>query len=317
MQMGMQNLPDSPGRRETAGPAPALSETQPRKLGGRNRGRAWRRFLRHRLAVTGLIVIILLVLMAVLAPVLSPLNPNAIDLRAPLAAPSAQHLLGTDAVGRDLLSRLIFGGRVSLSVGFVAVGLYLVIGTVLGVLAGFYGGAVDMVIMRVTDAVMCFPSLIVIIVIVSILGPGIVNIMLGIGLLRWPEICRLVRGQVLSLRDRDFVTAARAVGAPETRIAFRHVLPNTLSPILVAATFGVANAILTEAGLSFLGLGVQPPTASWGGILNAAQQLSALADRPWMWIPAGVLLSVTVLAINFAGDGLRDALDPHMVLEGG
>ncbi len=277
--------------------------------------RAWRRFRRHRLALMGLVVIICLIFVAILAPILSPYDPNAISLRNPLASPSREHWLGTDAVGRDLLSRLIFGTRISLSVGIVAVGIYLLIGTVLGVLSGFYRGVVDQVIMRTTDAFMCFPSLIVIIVLVSILGPGLFNIMLGIGLLRWPDICRLVRGQVLSLREQDYVTAAQAVGAKEWRIAFRHILPNTISPLLVAATFGVANAIIIEAGLSFLGLGVQPPTASWGNILNSAQQLSHMADRPWMWMPAGILLSITVLAINFVGDGLRDALDPRMVLE--
>ena len=283
----------------------------------RSQNRVWRRFRRHRLALASLAVLAMLLLLAGFAPVVSPYNPNAVDLRNPLAPPSRDHLLGTDAVGRDLLSRLIFGSRVSLSVGIVAVGIYLVLGTVLGLLSGFYGGLVDQVVMRVTDAAMCFPSLIVIIVLVSILGPGLFNVMLGIALLRWPEISRLVRGQVLSLREQDYVTAAHAIGVGEARIAFHHVLPNTLSPLLVAATFGVANAILIEAGLSFLGLGVQPPTASWGNILNSAQQLSHLADRPWMWIPAGVILSVTVLAINFAGDGLRDALDPRMVLQEG
>jgi peptide/nickel transport system permease protein len=148
-----------------------------------------------------------------------------------------------------------------------------------------------------------------------VLGPSIYNVMLGIGLLRWPAVCRLVRAQVLSLREQDFVLAARSVGVPAPRIASRHILPNLVSPLVVAATFGFANAVITEAGLSFLGLGVQPPTASWGNILNAAQKLSHLADRPWMWIPAGVLLSVTILAINFAGDGLRDALDPRIVIE--
>jgi peptide/nickel transport system permease protein len=193
----------------------------------------------------------------------------------------------------------------------VAVAIYLVIGTVLGVIAGNLGGPVDGVIMRIADVVLSFPSLMLIIVIVSVIGPSIYNVMLVIGLLGWPAVCRLVRGNALSLRERDFVTAARAAGVGTTRTAFRHILPNTLGEIIVAGTFGVAAAILTEAGLSFLGLGVQPPMASWGNMLIDAQSLTILESMPWLWLPPGLMIALSVLSINFVGDGLRDALDPR------
>ncbi|MEZ4623225.1 MAG: ABC transporter permease [Thermomicrobiales bacterium] len=187
----------------------------------------------------------------------------------------------------------------------------MVIGTVLGAISGYFGGFVDSTIQRVTDAVMCFPSLIIIIAAVAIVGPSIWNVMVVIGLLTWPSICRLVRGQLLSLREQEFIAAAKATGAGNLRIIFRHLLPNAVAPIIVAATFGIASAILTEAGLSFLGLGVQPPTASWGNIINTAQSPAVLQQMPWTWIPAGVLIAVSVLSINFVGDGLRDTLDPR------
>ena len=224
---------------------------------------------------------------------------------------SRAHLLGTDDIGRDVLSRIIYGTRVSLSVGLVSVTIYVVIGTVLGSISGYFGGWVDSTIQRFTDAVMCFPSLIIIVAAVAIVGPSIYNVMIVIGLLTWPGICRLVRGQILTLREREFVEAARAIGAPPSKVIFSHLLPNTVAPITVAATFGVAAAILTEAGLSFLGLGVQPPTPSWGNMINTAQSAAVLQQMPWLWIPAGVLIALAVLSINFIGDGLRDALDPR------
>jgi peptide/nickel transport system permease protein len=185
------------------------------------------------------------------------------------------------------------------------------IGTVLGSVSGYFGGWVDSSIQRFTDAVMCFPSLIIIVAAVAIIGPSIYNVMIVIGLLTWPGICRLVRGQILTLREREFVEAARAIGAPPSKVIFSHLLPNTIAPITVAATFGVAAAILTEAGLSFLGLGVQPPTPSWGNMINTAQSAAVLQQMPWLWVPAGVLIALAVLSINFIGDGLRDALDPR------
>jgi peptide/nickel transport system permease protein len=271
-----------------------------------------RRFLRHRLAVASSIIFLLIVLSAVFAPILAPYPPNKIDPTAFDQPPSRAHLLGTDQVGRDNLSRLIYGGRVSLSVGIVAVGIYMVIGITLGSLAGFYGGRVDMTISRLIDIVLSFPNLMLILVLVSILGPGLVNIMLVLGLLGWPQIARIVRAEFLHLRVEEFVVAARVMGVQTPRIITRHVIPNALGPILVAATFGVATAILTESSLSFLGLGVQPPTSSWGQMLNAAQSLSILEGKPWAWIPPGLMILISVLCINFIGDGLRDALDPKL-----
>jgi len=196
-------------------------------------------------------------------------------------------------------------------VGLVAVTIYTTIGVVLGAISGYFGGFVDGAIQRLTDTVMCFPTLIIIIAAVSITGPSIWNVMLIIGLLTWTGTCRLVRGQFLSLREQAFVEAARSVGASDMRLIFRHVLPNSVAPVIVSATFGVAAAILTEAGLSFLGLGVQPPTASWGNLINLAQSATILQQMPWLWAPPGVLIAVAVLSINFIGDGLRDALDPR------
>lgn len=268
-------------------------------------------FMKHKFAVGGLIVILALVLIAVFAPLIATHDPNYVDLMASRQGPSRAHLLGTDDIGRDVFSRVIYGSRISLSVGIVAVTIYVVIGTVLGAVSGYFGGAVDSIVMRVTDAVMCFPSLIIIIAAVAIVGPSIWNVMVVIGLLTWPNICRLVRGQLLSLREQEFITAARASGAGNARIIFRHLLPNATAPVIVAATFGIASAILTEAGLSFLGLGVQPPTASWGNMINTAQSAAVLKLMPWLWVPAGVLIAVSVLSINFVGDGLRDTLDPR------
>jgi len=277
----------------------------------RRQRRFVRAFLRHRLAVAGLVVITILGLAAILAPLVATHDPYTVDLLAARQGPSRDHWLGTDEVGRDVFSRLVYGARVSLSVGLVAVTIYTTIGVVLGAISGYFGGFVDGAIQRLTDTVMCFPTLIIIIAAVSITGPSIWNVMLIIGLLTWTGTCRLVRGQFLSLREQAFVEAARSVGASDMRLIFRHVLPNSVAPVIVSATFGVAAAILTEAGLSFLGLGVQPPTASWGNLINLAQSATILQQMPWLWAPPGVLIAVAVLSINFIGDGLRDALDPR------
>ncbi len=275
------------------------------------RGRGvWGRFRRHRLALVGMVLLGLLTVAAVAAPVITQ-SPFRTELRSLKKPPSAEHLLGTDAAGRDVFARLVHAGRVSLSVGLVAVAIYTTIGLVLGAVAGYFGGAADAVLMRLADVFLAFPSLVVIITLVSILGPDIRNVMLAIGLLGWPPIARLVRGQFLSLRERDFVTAGRTVGATNGRLIFRHLLPNALAPVIVAATFGMAQAILLEAGLSFLGLGVQPPTPSWGNMLTDAQSLTVLESQPWLWVPPGCMIALAVLAINFIGDGLRDALDPR------
>ncbi len=272
------------------------------------------RFFRHRLAVVSLVIFILLALSAIFARTVAPYDPNRIDGQAFDQAPSAAHLLGTDQVGRDVLSRVIYGGQVSLAVGVVAVAIYMLIGITLGSLAGYYGGWVDMLISRATDVILSFPNLMLILVLVSLLGPGLGNIMLVLGLLGWPQIARIVRAEFMRLRLQEFITAAMVVGVPTWRIMLRHIIPNVMGPILVGATFGVATAILSESGLSFLGLGVQPPTSSWGQMLNAAQSLTILEQKPWLWLPPGLMILISVLCINFIGDGLRDALDPRLRL---
>lgn len=270
-----------------------------------------RRFRRHRLAVLGTVILAMLSILVILAPVVAPIPPDAIDLVNKREPPSAQHWLGTDDLGRDVWSRIIYGGRVSLSVGIVAVSIYTFIGIVLGSLAGYLGGWLDNLLMWLTDVVLSFPSLLIIVALVALVGPSIWNVILVIALLGWPSILRLTRGQFLVLRDNDYVTAARCIGVSPARLVFRQILPNTLAPIIVAATFGMAAAILTEAGLSFLGLGVQVPVPTWGNMLNAAKSLAVIESMPWLWLPPGVMIVTCVLCINFMGDGLRDALDPR------
>jgi peptide/nickel transport system permease protein len=271
----------------------------------------WSRFRRHRLAVIGTALLLFLGVTALAAPIFAQ-DPISTDLSAYRKPPSREHLLGTDASGRDVFSRIFYAGRVSLSVGLVAVSIYAAIGIVLGALAGYYGGWIDSTIMRLADVVLAFPGLLIILTLVSVLGPSIFNVMLAIGLLGWPSIARLLRAEFLSLRERDMITAARAIGASNSRIVLKHLLPNALAPIIVAATLGIAGAILLEAALSFLGLGVQAPTASWGNMLSAAQSLTVLESMPWLWLPPGIMIAIAVLSINFIGDGLRDALDPHL-----
>jgi peptide/nickel transport system permease protein len=279
----------------------------------RARAGVWQRFRRHRLALLGALILLVLASGAIAAPLVASNDPYKVDISAYRTGPAANHPLGTDSSGRDVFSRMLYAGRVSLSVGLVAVAIYTLIGVILGAFSGFYGGWVDAFIMRLADIVLSFPALILIITVVSVLGPSIYNIMLVIGLLGWPPIARIVRGLFLSLREREFVLASRTVGVSNSRIIFRHMLPNALAPVIVAATFGMANAILLEAGLSFLGLGVQPPTPSWGNMLKDAQSLTVLESMPWLWIPPGTMIALAVLAINFIGDGLRDALDPYLV----
>ncbi len=256
-------------------------------------------------------LLLILLLVACFGSYLAPYDPNQLMTDVMPSSPSPRHWLGLDQLGRDNLSRLIDATRISLSVGLAAVGIYVAMGLVLGALAGYRGGLLDAVIMRCGDMVLSFPSLMLILVVVSVVGPSIWNVMVVLGLLGWPAVARLVRGEFLSLRERDFVQAAQAIGVPRWRVIFRHLLPNALGPVLVAATFGTADAILTEAALSFLGLGVQPPQASWGNMLAVAQSLNALETQPWLWLPPGAMIFVSVLAINFIGDGLRDALDPQ------
>lgn len=273
--------------------------------------KARKRFFRHRLAVLGLIVLGLMVLMAVLAPIIQRYSPIDLDLSSIGQSPSLAHWLGTDTTGRDVWSRIVHAGRVSLSVGLVAVSISTLIGVLVGGISGYAGGKVDMLLMRFTDMVMAFPSLVMIITIASALGPSIYNTMLVIGVLTWPGIARLVRGQFLSFREMQFVLAARSIGVTPVQIMFRHLFPNVVGTVTVAATFGMANAILQEASLSFLGLGVQAPTPSWGNMLQDAQSQTILEGMPWLWIAPGLMIALAVLSINFIGDGLRDALDPR------
>jgi peptide/nickel transport system permease protein len=269
-----------------------------------------KRFSRNRLSVIGAVTVLLLITISLLAPFIAPYDPTAIDVRHTLSPPSKTHLLGTDELGRDLLSRIIWGSRVSLKVGFVAVGIAIMIGIVIGAIAGFYGGKVDAILMRFVDIMLAFPTFFLILAVIAILEPNIFTIMAVIGITSWMDVARLVRAEFLSLKERDFVGAARAVGASDTRLIFRHILPNALSPVFVAATFGVAGAILIESGLSFLGLGVQPPDPSWGNILTAGKDNIEIAW--WLSLYPGLAILITVLSYNLVGEGLRDALDPRI-----
>jgi len=275
---------------------------------------AWRRFRRNQLAILALGVISALAVIAILAPLIAPFDPTEVDRKAFGKPPSLEHLLGTDRSGRDVLSRLMHGARVSLSVGVVAVTIYLVIGITLGSLAGYRRGLTDAIIGRVTDTVMSFPGLIIILAVVPIVGRSPLNIMIVIGLLNWPAVTRLVRGEFLSLREREFTLAARGIGARDRRIILRHILPNVTGPLVVLASFGMAEAMIVEAGLSVLGLGIQPPDASWGGDLQAATDVGVLTQKPWLWMAPGAAIAIAVLSINFIGDGLRDALDPRAIV---
>jgi ABC-type dipeptide/oligopeptide/nickel transport system permease subunit len=268
------------------------------------------RVLATRLVGSGLAVLGLVCLGALLSPLLAPYNPNDQDYLAFTQGPSSAHWLGTDDLGRDVLSRLIYGSRVSLQVGIIAVGIAVTVGVSLGLLAGYAGGFTDTLITRFTDAVQAFPGLILALAITAALGPGIGNAMIAIGFVSTPAIARLTRGQTLSIREREYVEAARVLGASPLRIMARHIWPNVTAPIIVQATLLVASAIVTEASLSFLGVGVQPPTASWGAMLRTGSQYLEVA--PWMAFAPGVAIFLTVLAFNFVGDGLRQALDPRL-----
>lgn len=274
----------------------------------------WRRFKRHRLGMAGLFVAAVIGLAALLAPLIAPHDPEAIV--GPFAAPpSLDFWLGTDQIGRDMLSRLLYATRVSLLVGILATAISTAVGVVLGLVAGYFGGWLDMVIMRFTDMVMSFPYILLVLVAAAIFEPGLWSIILILGFVDWPGIARLVRGNVLSLRETNFVKSNIVAGMPLGHILFSEILPNTVAPILVYATSVMALSMLDEAALSFLGMGVQPPAASLGNMLNSAQSLTVLTSQPWLWIPPGLLIVILVVAINFAGDALRDAVDPKGMME--
>lgn len=273
-------------------------------------GDAWRRLRHNKAALAGLVIVGFFAVLAVLAPLAAPSDPITQDLDARLLPPSREHWLGTDDLGRDLLSRIIYGGRVSLTVGIVSVGIALATGTVLGLTAGFYAGWMDSVTMRIMDIMLAFPATLLAIFIVGIRGPGLNNAMLAIGVINIPIFARIVRGSVLRVRQEEFVDAARALGARGSRILGRHILPNTLAPIIVQATLGVGAAILEAAGLSFLGLGAQAPTPEWGAMLTNTREF--LRDAPWAATFPGIAILLAVVGFNLLGDGLRDALDPRL-----
>jgi len=269
----------------------------------------FRKALSNPLALGGFIIILLIFVLAMLAPVIAPYDPNEINVKAILLGPSMQHWMGTDGLGRDVLSRMLHGGRISLLVGLVAVGISTLIGILLGAIAGFYRGWVDVLIMRLVDVMLSIPSFFLILAVIAFLTPSIINIMIVIGLTSWMGVTRLVRAEFLSLCEREYVMASRTLGARDYRLIFRHLLPNSLTPIIVSAVLGVAGAVLMESGLSFLGLGVQAPQASWGNILTDGKEYIQFAW--WLSLFPGLAILITVLGYNLLGEGLRDALDPR------
>jgi peptide/nickel transport system permease protein len=270
----------------------------------------WETFYKNKLMLSGGGIVLLLLIISFMAPWFAPYDPGQIDLTHVLASPSMKHLFGTDQLGRDVLSRMIWGARISLKVGFAATGVAIIIGAILGAVSGYYGGWIDSIIMRFVDIMLCFPTFFLILAVIAFLEPSIWNIMIIIGLTGWMGVTRLVRADFISLRERDFVQAARAIGASDMRIIFLHILPNSMASILVAATLGIAGAILTESALSFLGIGVQPPTPSWGNILTAGKDNIDIAW--WLSFYPGLAILITVVGYNLLGEGIRDLLDPRL-----
>lgn len=271
-----------------------------------------KRLKRNKLAIFGLVVLSILIILSLCAPFITNYTVDATDLANTFKAPSAEHILGTDDLGRDVFTRLLYGGRVSLSVGLVSTLISVTIGVFLGAVGGYFGGLLDNFIMRLVDIFMCFPFFVIAITAAAIFGPSIWNVMLISGFLSWTSIARIVRAEVMSIKQREFIESAKALGLTSLDIIFKHVIPNVLGVVIVYATLGIATGILSEAGLSYLGLGVRQPQPSWGNILAAAQSLRSLRLHWWLWVPPGILVFLTILSINFVGDGLRDALDPKL-----
>ena len=272
-----------------------------------------RRFRHHKAGVVSFWIVAVIIVLALLAPLLAPYGPQEITSEFS-AAPSLKHLLGTDQIGRDVLSRLLYGTRVSLFVGFMATVISTVLGVLLGLLAGYVGGALDMVLMRFTDMVMSFPYILLILVASVIFKPGLWSIILIFGFVDWPGVARLVRGSILSIKEQDYVKSSQIAGMPRSYILFSDILPNVMTNILVFATTVMATSILDEAALSFLGMGIQPPAASLGKMLNGAESVTVLTGMPWLWISPGLVIIILVVCVNFVGDALRDALDPTAVV---
>ncbi len=267
------------------------------------------RFMHHKLAVAGMAVVIVEILLLITLPMVMELEPNAITPAINMA-PDKTHLLGTDTYGRDTFSRLIYGGRTSLKIGFFSVLVQAAIGIPLGIIAGYYGKWAEVIIMRLADMFQSIPSMCLNIVLVSVLSPSAETLILVIGVMGWPAFVRLLYAKVLSIKEKEYVEAARTTGTGNLVIMLKYILPNAISPALVAFTFGIPSAILTESALSFLGLGIQIPEASWGNMLNEAQSVAIISTKPWLWIPAGMCIFITLISVNLFGDGLRDALDP-------
>ncbi len=297
--------------------APA-AQTRERSM----RSLVWRQFRRHHMAMIGTVLLLVLILGSLLVPLISPYDPEKSSMRERREAPSLAHPMGTDTLGRDILTRLLYGGRISLTIGLLATAVGIAIGTVIGALAGYYGGMVDNILMRITDLFIALPRIFMLIIMTLLMRSleipllraygGVGGIVLILGLLSWTGVARVVRGQFLSLKEKEFVEAARTLGIRNMRIVFRHVLPNTATPIIVAATLLVAATIISESGLSFLGFGVQPPTPTWGNMLNGAQDEMRKGNW-WMAVFPGLMIFLTVISINYIGDGLRDALDPRRI----
>jgi len=288
------------------------SKRAERQVGDSQWAIAARHFRKNRMAMAGLTIMVLLYLITLVTPLIAPYDPNAQGniVLSRYLAPSAEHLMGTDKFGRDIFSRVLYGARISLSIGFIAVGISITLGTLIGALAGYFGRWVDSLLMRFTDMMLSFPRLVLLIVVIALFEPSIWLVVIVLGLTGWMGTARIVRGEVLSLREREFVQAARALGMGDGRIIFRHIVPNTLAPVIVSATLGIGQTILTEASLSFLGLGVQPPTASWGNMVSDGRD--ALISAWWIATFPGLAIVFTVIAFNLLGDGLRDALDPRL-----
>lgn len=287
----------------------AKSVSAPKK----KESQALKSFRKNKRAMFGAIFIIIETLLVILLPIILHTDPNTSDLLSgKYASPSAAHWLGTDSIGRDLFARLLSGGKVSLLVGLSSPLISVAIGLPLGLLAGYYRGVIETIVMRLADIFMSFPSMILILCLVAVVGPSITTIIVVIGVMGWTQVAKLVYGNVVSIRSKEYIESARAAGCSDAYIIFREILPNAISPVWVLLSFRVGGAIMTESGLSFLGVGIQAPQASWGNIINAATDLSVLMLRPWVWMPAGVLIVMTVVSFNFIGEGIRDALDPKM-----
>lgn len=277
------------------------------------KSQAWDKFRHNKRAMFGVIVVLIVALTVLILPLVMDLDPFTTDAEAGFnTPPSAQHILGTDDVGRDLFARLLYGGRISLLVGIASTCVSVLIGVPLGLIAGYYRGIWETIIMRAADIFMSFPSMILILVLVAVFGPSIFNVTVVIGVLGWTSIAKLIYGNTLSLREKEYIEAARAMGMKNRKIIFTEILPNAIAPVWVTIAFRVSSGILTESSLSFLGLGVQTPQASWGNIIFAAQNLLVLTARPWVWIPPGICIILVVVGFNFIGEGVRDALDPKM-----